>query len=207
MPVSHYPTASLWLPAERTIPALREASKDCQGCDLYKNATQTVFGEGPVDSALMLVGEQPGDREDLRGAPFVGPAGRILDRALADAGIVRGQVYLTNAVKHFKWKPDGEHRTHAGPGVGEVRACRPWLEAEIDAVRPQLIGCMGRVAVESLLGSTVKVRRTAARSSRALTVPVSSLCTRRRYCAWRAASSAPLPTTCSSATCAAAPNL
>src|SRR6476659_159433 len=126
--------------------ALRELAKEasaCTRCALYKNATQTVFGEGPADAALMLVGEQPGDQEDLAGLPFVGPAGRVLDEGLAAAGIARAEVFVTNAVKHFKWEPRGKRRLHQKPTLGEVRACRPWLEAELALVQPQIVVCLG----------------------------------------------------------------
>jgi DNA polymerase len=129
-----YPTAASFLPALLTLPRLQEAAKDCQGCDLYRRATQTVFGEGPAAAKVVLVGEQPGDQEDRAGKPFVGPAGRILDEALQDAGIDRAQVYVTNAVKHFKWEERGKRRIHSKPSARQVRACRPWLQAEIDAI-------------------------------------------------------------------------
>jgi DNA polymerase len=144
-------------PATRDLEALNAAVAACTGCDLYIHATQTVFGEGPARAPLMLVGEQPGDHEDLEGRPFVGPAGGVLDRALALAGIARDKVYLTNAVKHFKWKPKGKRRIHETPRASEMRACRPWLEAEVDAVAPQLLVCLGSVAVSSVLGSGHKV--------------------------------------------------
>jgi DNA polymerase len=152
-------SAALFIPAERTLPALEEAALGCTGCDLYLQATQTVFGSGPHDAAITLVGEQPGDREDLEGEPFVGPAGRLLDKALDDAGIVRERTYLTNAVKHFKWMPRGGRRVHVGPQASEVRACRPWLEAEIDIVRPRIIVALGATAVAALLGPKVKVMK------------------------------------------------
>ncbi len=123
--------AERFLPAELNLPALADAARRCQGCDLYRNATQTVFGEGVPDARFMLVGEQPGDQEDRRGAPFVGPAGRMLDRALEEAGIDREAVYLTNAVKHFKFEPRGGRRIHQRPTAAEIGACRPWLEAEM----------------------------------------------------------------------------
>lgn len=151
--------AARFLPAERTLPALRAAARECQGCELYRNATQTVFGTGAADAALMLVGEQPGDQEDRAGAPFVGPAGRILDRGLADAGITRDQVYLTNAVKHFKFQIQGKRRIHRTPGVTELRACRPWLEAELDLVRPRVTVALGATAARALLGPGFRVTR------------------------------------------------
>jgi len=144
-------------PSTRDVEALKAAAASCTGCDLYLNATQTVFGEGPVRARLMLVGEQPGDHEDTEGRPFVGPAGAMLDRALALAGIARDKVYVTNAVKHFKWTPKGKRRIHETPRASEMRACRPWLEAEVDAVTPRLLVCLGSVAVASVLGSGYKV--------------------------------------------------
>ena len=150
-------TAVPFLPRERSLEALREAADLCRGCDLYKEATQTVFGHGPEKVSIVLVGEQPGDREDIEGEPFVGPAGQILDEALVEVGIVREQVYVTNAVKHFKWVPRGKRRIHQTPRASEIRACRPWLEAELDVIRPRLIAALGATAVESLLGPTVRV--------------------------------------------------
>jgi uracil-DNA glycosylase family protein len=144
-------------PATHALAELRAAAASCTGCDLYKNATQTVFGEGPVTSMLMLVGEQPGDQEDKQGQVFVGPAGNLLDRALEAAGITRNKVYVTNAVKHFKWSPRGKRRIHETPRASEIRACRPWLEAEVSALQPRLVVCLGSVAVASVLGSGYKV--------------------------------------------------
>src|SRR3954466_15106722 len=129
-------SAAEFVPASRSLTKLRQAASDCRGCPLWADATQTVFGAGPRKAELMLVGEQPGDREDIEGEPFVGPAGGILARALEDAGIDRDAVYLTNAVKHFKWQARGKRRLHQTPRAGEVEACRPWLEAELEAVRP-----------------------------------------------------------------------
>lgn len=139
--------------------ALREASAGCQGCDLYARATQTVFGEGDGHARVMLVGEQPGDREDLEGAPFVGPAGRLLDEALERAGVDRGATYVTNAVKHFKWEARGKRRLHKKPSSREVAACRPWLLAEMAAVRPEVVVCLGATAAQSLLGPQFRVTR------------------------------------------------
>jgi uracil-DNA glycosylase len=136
---------------------LREDARDCRNCPLWKNATQTVFGAGPPRASIMLVGEQPGDEEDRRGQPFVGPAGRLLDRALEAAGIDRATLYVTNAVKHFKWEPRGKRRLHKTPAQREVAACRPWLEAEIAALRPQVIGCLGATAAKALLGPDFRV--------------------------------------------------
>jgi uracil-DNA glycosylase len=132
---------------------------DCRGCDLYRRATQTVFGKGPAHASIMFVGEQPGDQEDMAGIPFVGPAGKLLAACMEEAGIDRAAVYVTNAVKHFKWEPRGKRRLHKKPGLGEVSACRPWLEAEIEAVHPQLIVCLGATAAQSLLGPHFRVTR------------------------------------------------
>ena len=140
-----------------SIAALRAAAARCRACPLWKNATQTVFGAGPARPAILLVGEQPGDREDRLGAPFVGPAGRVLDEALAAAGIPRARVYLTNVVKHFKWKPSGKRRLHEKPNAREVRACRPWLDAEVARLAPRAIGVLGATAAKSLLGASFKV--------------------------------------------------
>lgn len=152
-------SAAEFLPEARTLPRLRRAAARCRGCDLWKDATQTVFGEGPSKAELMLVGEQPGDREDREGHPFVGPAGVLLDRALAEAGIDRRLVYVTNAVKHFKWQPRGKRRLHKTPRVGEVEACKPWLEAEIDAVSPQAVIALGATATRAVFGPLAKVTR------------------------------------------------
>lgn len=152
-------SAQNFLPEKRTLAALREAAKFCKGCDLYKNATQTVFGEGPSHSDLVLVGEQPGDQEDRQGRPFVGPAGRLLDKALSEAGISREQVYVTNAAKHFKFIWRGKRRLHQKPSIREVVACRPWLEAEIDAIRPKIVACMGATAAQSFLGRPVPITK------------------------------------------------
>jgi DNA polymerase len=140
---------------------LRAEAAACTACDLHRTATQTVFGEGKARAELMLIGEQPGDKEDLAGRPFVGPAGRVLDDALADAGIDRRRAYVTNAVKHFKWKPSpragSKVRIHAKPNAAEVKACRPWLEAELEVVRPKVVVCLGATAAQALLGRTFKV--------------------------------------------------
>jgi DNA polymerase len=145
------------LPTRPTLPLVRDISKGCKACDLYMRGTQTVFGEGPAKAEIMLVGEQPGDAEDLAGQPFVGPAGRLLDRALEEAGIARSKVYVTNVVKHFKWEPRGKRRIHAKPNAGEVGACRPWLETEIGLVKPRVLVCLGATAAQALLGRTFKV--------------------------------------------------
>jgi uracil-DNA glycosylase len=150
-------TAAEFLPDRRTLTGLREAVQRCRGCDLYKNATQAVFGEGAPDAEVFLVGEQPGDKEDLAGKPFVGPAGQLLDRALEEAGIDRSQTYVTNAVKHFKWQARGKRRIHQKPSWSEIVACRPWLEAELEVVRPRVVVCLGATAAQSLLGRDFRV--------------------------------------------------
>jgi DNA polymerase len=136
---------------------IREIAAGCRACDLWARATQTVFGEGPVDARIMLVGEQPGDQEDLAGEPFVGPAGAILERALQDAGLDRTRVYVTNAVKHFKWRPAGKRRLHEKPNAAEVRACMPWLQAELALVRPRVLVLMGATAAQAALGRPMKI--------------------------------------------------
>src|SRR5918911_4621055 len=141
------------------LEVIREVAAGCRACDLWANATQTVFGEGRPSARLMLVGEQPGDREDLAGQPFVGPAGRLLDKALAEADIDRSLVYVTNVVKHFKWEPRGKRRIHSKPNASEIRACLPWLEAELAVVKPDVIVCLGATAAQALLGKTFKVSR------------------------------------------------
>ena len=149
-----------YFPDHMNYRALRIAASGCRGCDLYKNATQTVVGEGPIRSAaVMFVGEQPGDEEDLAGHPFVGPAGRLLDKALLDAGIDREAVYMTNVVKHFKWKPRGKRRLHEKPRANEIRACEPWLAAELEVVRPEILVCLGATAAQALLGKDFRVTR------------------------------------------------
>jgi uracil-DNA glycosylase family protein len=142
-----------------TLEQLRQEAAGCRACDLWENATQTVFGEGAEGAPLMLVGEQPGDQEDLQGKPFVGPAGKLLERALTEAGIDRRRVYLTNAVKHFRWTRRGKRRLHEKPNAGQVRACRPWLEAEIEVVRPRLIVLLGATAAQSVMGPAFRVSR------------------------------------------------
>ena len=143
--------------ANPSLSSLAEAAQGCMACDLYKHATQAVMGEGPPRAALFFVGEQPGDQEDLAGRPFVGPAGKVFDEALTEAGIARGEVYVTNAVKHFKWVPRGNRRIHAKPTAGEVKACRPWLEAELELVKPRIVICLGATAAQSLMGPKFKV--------------------------------------------------
>ena len=152
-------SAAAYVPERPTLPRLRKAAADCRGCALWENATQTVFGEGPAPAELMLVGEQPGDQEDQQGHPFVGPAGRLLDEALELAGIDRRLVYTTNAVKHFKWEARGKRRIHAKPTWSEQMACRPWLEAELAAVRPRVLVCLGATAAQSLLGKQFRVTK------------------------------------------------
>jgi uracil-DNA glycosylase family protein len=146
-----------YLPERKALPALREAVQGCRGCDLYKNATQAVFGEGARRAEVLFVGEQPGDKEDIAGRPFVGPAGQLFDKALEEAGIDRTQTYVTNAVKHFKWKARGKRRIHQKPTWSEVTACRPWLEAELEAVRPRVVVCLGATSAQSLLGRDFRV--------------------------------------------------
>jgi uracil-DNA glycosylase len=141
----------------RELDRLRREAAGCRNCDLWKCGTQTVFGEGPARASMMLVGEQPGDREDIEGRPFVGPAGRLLDRALERAGIARDEVYVTNAVKHFKWQQRGKRRIHQKPNAAEVRACHPWLEAEVAVVQPDVLVALGATAAQSLLGSKFRL--------------------------------------------------
>lgn len=147
------------LPEDPTLADVQAVSKGCKACDLYKRGTQTVFGEGPPRAEIMMVGEQPGDAEDIAGLPFVGPAGRLLDKALAEAGIDRSRVYVTNVVKHFKWEPRGKRRIHAKPNAAEIGACRPWLETEIALVKPRVLVCLGATAAQALLGRGFKVTR------------------------------------------------
>jgi uracil-DNA glycosylase len=150
-------SAAELIPDRPTLTSVRDASKDCRACDLWKRGTQTVFGEGASKAQLMLVGEQPGNDEDVSGHPFVGPAGKLLDRALAEAGIDRAAVYVTNVVKHFKWEPRGKRRIHKKPNAGEIAACRPWLDTEIALVKPKAIVCLGATAAQALLGRQFKV--------------------------------------------------
>jgi DNA polymerase len=158
--------AAAFVPKERTLPILRNAVQKCRGCDLYRYASQAVFGELETGLSstkpkvsIMMIGEQPGDSEDKEGRPFVGPAGRLLDQCMEEAGIDRRHVYVTNTVKHFKWEPRGKLRIHKKPSMKEIRACRPWLEAELEAVKPKLIVCLGAVASQSLLGSSLKITK------------------------------------------------
>ena len=145
-------TAAPFVPHSTSLRTLTSAAHECRGCDLYKHATQVVFGAGPKAARVVFVGEQPGDQEDRQGAPFVGPAGALLDKALADAGIPRDEAYVTNAVKHFKWEPRGKRRIHKKPRLSEVKACRPWLEAELRAIKPAIVVCLGATAAQSVLG-------------------------------------------------------
>jgi uracil-DNA glycosylase len=153
------PTAAAFLPEKHDLASLREAARHCEGCPLYANATQTVFGAGPARAEVMMVGEQPGDSEDRKGKPFVGPAGRLLDQMLEEAGIERQRVYVTNAVKHFKWTPRGKRRLHGKPNSREIFACRPWLEAELEAVKPEILVLMGATAAQSLLGVQFRITK------------------------------------------------
>jgi uracil-DNA glycosylase len=152
-------TAAELIPTRPTLPALRDAAAGCKACPLWRSGTQTVFGEGLKKADLMLVGEQPGDKEDLAGKPFVGPAGRLLDRALGGAGIDRGNAYVTNVVKHFKWEARGKRRIHKKPNLDEITACRPWLEAELSVVRPRVLVCLGATAAQALLGKQFRVTK------------------------------------------------
>lgn len=152
-------SAADFVPDKRTLSTLVSAAKGCRGCDLWRSGTQTVFGEGAKQAEVMLVGEQPGDREDIEGRPFVGPAGKLLDRALEEAGIDRSKVYVTNVVKHFKYEERGKRRIHKKPNLGEIRACRPWLDAELEQVRPKAVIALGSTAAQALLGKDFKVTK------------------------------------------------
>jgi DNA polymerase len=152
-------SAKPFLPTRLNLTSLRAAAAHCQGCDLYKNATQTVFGEGPRRAALMLLGEVPGNEEDKRGHPFVGPAGRLLDDALNEAGLSRDEVYVTNAVKHFRWEPRGKRRLHKKPTARQIEACRPWLHAEILVVDPEVIVCLGATAAQAMIGRDFRITK------------------------------------------------
>ncbi len=155
------PSATELIPSGPTIPKLQQAANHCKACDLWKAATQTVFGEGVSRASVMMIGEQPGDQEDRSGHPFVGPAGRLLDQAMSEAGIERSQVYVTNVVKHFKWSPAerGKRRIHKKPRASEIQACRPWLDAEIALIKPEILVCLGASAAQALLGKTFRVSR------------------------------------------------
>ena len=170
--------ASPFVPQDRTLPVLREAVQHCRGCDLYRNATQAVFGELETGAdrakpkvAIMMIGEQPGDQEDRQGRPFVGPAGKLLDRCLEDAKIDRSKVYVTNTVKHFRWEPRGKLRIHKKPSMTEIHACRPWLDAELETVGPKLIVCLGAVAAQSLLGPKFRITQSHGEVQRAEGLP------------------------------------
>jgi DNA polymerase len=147
------------IPNKLTLPALRDAAAGCKACDLWKLGTQTVFGQGKATARIMMVGEQPGDKEDLQGRPFVGPAGAVLDKALASAGINRNDVYVTNIVKHFKWEPRGKRRLHKKPNTLEISACRPWLDAEIKVVKPEIVVLLGATAAQGIMGSQFRVTK------------------------------------------------
>jgi uracil-DNA glycosylase len=151
--------AAEYIPEHPTPRALRQAVQRCRGCDLYAHAMQAVFGEGPNSAEIVFIGEQPGDEEDRKGRPFVGPSGKLLDRALAEAGIDRALVYVTNAVKHFKFEERGKRRLHKKPNGLEIRACRPWLQAEIDLIRPRIIVCLGATAAQSIFGATYRLTK------------------------------------------------
>jgi uracil-DNA glycosylase len=151
------PTAAPLIPPRPTLTKLRDVAAECKACDLWKTGTQTVFGEGRPSSLIMFVGEQPGDKEDLSGRPFVGPAGALLDRSLEEAGIERAKVYVTNVVKHFKWEPRGKRRIHKKPNAVEITACRPWLQAEIRVVKPRAIVCLGSTAAQAIIGPKFRV--------------------------------------------------
>jgi uracil-DNA glycosylase len=150
-------TAARYIPDRPTLPKVKEAASGCQACDLWRTGTQTVFGEGRRGARILFVGEQPGDQEDLAGKPFVGPAGKLLDRALAEAGIDRRDAYVTNVVKHFKWEPRGKRRIHKKPNAAEIGACRPWLDVELALVKPQVVVCLGATAAQAILGKAFKV--------------------------------------------------
>jgi uracil-DNA glycosylase len=153
------PMAAPLIPARPTLPALREVAAGCRACDLWRRGTQTVFGEGARTAEVMFVGEQPGNDEDLAGRPFVGPAGKLFDRALEAAGLDRSRAYVTNVVKHFKWEPRGKRRIHAKPNALEITACYPWLEAEIAVVKPRVLVCLGATAAQALLGRSFRVSK------------------------------------------------
>ena len=152
-------TSAAPVPKRLTMSGTKRAAEDCRACPLWENATQTVFGEGPKTARIVMIGEQPGDQEDVKGKPFVGPAGRVLDEALQQAGIARKEVYVTNAVKHFKFEMRGKRRLHKKPGVKEVRACHPWLEAELKIVQPEVVVALGATAAQALMGREFRVTR------------------------------------------------
>ncbi|MBV9613816.1 MAG: UdgX family uracil-DNA binding protein [Acidobacteriaceae bacterium] len=150
-------SAAPWVPATRSLQALRAAAPACRGCDLYRHATQVVFGAGPQNSKVVMVGEQPGDEEDRKGQPFVGPSGRLLSKAMEEAGLDREKIYVTNAVKHFKFLERGKRRIHAKPSGIEISACKPWLEAELATIEPELVVCLGATAAQSLMGREFRI--------------------------------------------------
>ena len=150
-------SAAQWVPASHDLAKLRAAAPGCRGCELYQHATQVVFGEGPQDAKVVMVGEQPGDEEDRKGHPFVGPSGRLLSKAMHEAGLDREKIYVTNAVKHFKFLERGKRRIHAKPSGIEISACKPWLEAELTAIEPELVVCLGATAAQSLMGSAFRI--------------------------------------------------
>jgi DNA polymerase len=150
-------SAADFLPERTTLPAMREAVQDCRGCDLYEDATQAVFGEGPEKARVVMVGEVPGDKEDLAGRPFVGPAGAMLDKAIEDSGLIRDDVYITNVVKHFRFEPRGKRRIHKKPSAEQIRACMPWLEAELSRVGPEVLVLLGATAAQAILGRSFRV--------------------------------------------------
>lgn len=154
-----FPGAEEFIPQTRSLKVLRTAVQDCRGCDLYLHATQAVFGEGPASAKAILAGEQPGNDEDRQGHPFVGPAGKVLDRALEDAGIDRSEVYVTNVVKHFKFEERGKRRLHKKPRLSEVKACKPWLEAELERINPRVLVCLGATAAQAIMGSQFRLTR------------------------------------------------
>src|SRR6185369_9744921 len=168
-------SAADFLPEKRTLSALAVAASACRGCPLYEDAKQTVFGSGRPSARLMLVGEQPGDQEDKEGEPFVGPAGKLLDRALEEAGIDRSEAYVTNAVKHFKWRPRGNRRLHQTPRAGEIEACKPWLQAELEAVQPLGILGLGATAARALFGPKARVTKDRGRLLDSPLAPVAAL--------------------------------
>jgi DNA polymerase len=167
-------SAAEFIPPNPTIPRMRAAAQKCRGCALYKFATQAVFGEGPRGARVLVVGEQPGNDEDLAGKPFVGPSGKLLDKAFESAGIDRGDIYVTNAVKHFKWARDtgGKRRIHKTPSAGEVRACFPWLEMEIKLLRPEVIVCLGATAAKAILGKSFSVMKSRGKPFKSELAPV-----------------------------------
>jgi DNA polymerase len=154
-----YPTAESFLPSRLSLKSLRSAVDSCEGCELFRNATQAVFGEGKRTARMFVLGEMPGDREDIEGRPFVGPAGRLLDEALAEAGIDRDNVYVTNAVKHFRWEERGKRRLHKKPSARQIEACRPWLQAELLVVEPKVLVCLGATAAQAVMGKLFRITR------------------------------------------------